>query len=106
MIRFKEFRKRSGLSQREAAEKLGMDRTYLSKIENGRQKIYPNLLFKMAKLYNVSPEELLDIEKKAVVVSFGDKSHLDPDAQETLEKIERIMDVLLVEIPIGEKQTH
>lgn len=106
MVRFKEFRKQSGLSQKEAAEKLGIDRAYLSKIENERQKIYPNLLFKMTKLYNVSPEELLGLEKKAAVVSFGDKSHLDPDTQEVLEKIERIMGVLILEMSIEEKQNY
>lgn len=59
--RIRELRKAAGLTQREFAEQLGIDFTYVSKIENGRIEIPPseNLINRMASLLNVDAEELL-----------------------------------------------
>jgi transcriptional regulator with XRE-family HTH domain len=92
MLHLREFRERSSLSQEEAASKLGLDRTSLSRIENDKQKIDPVLLFRMAKLYNASPEDLLGIQKKEEFsLSFRAKGNLDVESREILEKIERIV---------------
>ena len=42
-----ELRKASGLSQAELGERIGCDRSYIAKIENGRQHISINVLFKI-----------------------------------------------------------
>jgi len=92
MLYLREFREKSSLSQEEAASKLGVDRTSLSRMENDKQRIDPVLLFKMAKLYNASPEDLLGIQKKKEFsLSFRDKGNLDVESREILEKIERIV---------------
>lgn len=94
MLHLREFRERSSLSQEEAASKLGLDRTSLSRIENDKQKIDPVLLFRMAKLYNALPEDLLGIQKekeREFSLAFRDKSNLDVESREIFEKIERIV---------------
>ena len=42
-----ELRKASGLSQTELGARIGCDRSYIAKIENGRQHISINVLFKI-----------------------------------------------------------
>ena len=42
-----ELRKASGLSQTELGARIGCDRSYIAKIENGRQHISVNVLFKI-----------------------------------------------------------
>jgi len=94
MVHLRECRERSGLSQEEAASKLSVDRTSLSRMENDKQKIDPVLLFRMAKLYNALPEDLLGIQKekeREFSLAFRDKSNLDVESREIFEKIERIV---------------
>ena len=59
--RIRELRKASGLTQREFADQLGIDFTYVSKIENGRIEIPPSeqLITRMAALLKVDADELL-----------------------------------------------
>lgn len=61
--RIRELRKAVGLTQREFAEQLGIDFTYVSKIENGRIEVPPseNLIARMAFLLGVDAEELLGL---------------------------------------------
>jgi len=99
VIQLREFRVKSGLSQEEAAIELGIERTSLSKMENGKQNIDPVLLFKMAKLYNSLPEKLLGIEeKKDFSLSFRDGSNIDAESKKVLEKIEKVVrSIILLE---------
>jgi len=61
--RIRELRKARALTQRTLAEKLGVDFTYLSKIENGRLDQPPSekLIRRMAEVLGAPPEELLDL---------------------------------------------
>lgn len=43
-----ELRKAAGLSQTDLGKRIGCDRSYIAKIENGRQHISINVLFKIA----------------------------------------------------------
>jgi transcriptional regulator with XRE-family HTH domain len=53
-------RRDKGLTQRQAAEQLGIDFTYLSKLENDRgEPPGEDLVRRMARLYEVDPEHLL-----------------------------------------------
>ncbi len=56
--RWKSNRKAAGLTQVEAAARLGISQAYLSLIEAGRRVAPPRLLRKMAKLYGLSPVAL------------------------------------------------
>lgn len=55
----KKLRKSAKLSQEKMAENLNCSREFLSRVENKRERISLNMLFKIAALYNVSPSELL-----------------------------------------------
>jgi HTH-type transcriptional regulator, competence development regulator len=59
--RIRNLRKARGLTQREFAEQLRIDFTYVSKIENGRNDIPPSeqLITRMAVLFGVEANELL-----------------------------------------------
>src|SRR6266498_566234 len=59
--RIRDLRKARGLTQREFAEQLKIDFTYVSKIENGRNDVPPSeqLIRRMAALLDVDANELL-----------------------------------------------
>lgn len=65
-----ECRRQLGLSQRQAAEKLGVSDKAISKWENGRAKPTTDRLRKIAALYGVPPERLLEArEEKNVSIT-------------------------------------
>jgi len=56
---YKKARMRCFLSQSDAAELLGISRSYLSVIENLSVNPTQELVIKMARLYEVNPKELV-----------------------------------------------
>lgn len=56
--RIRELRQQTGLSQEKFALKIGMDRTYLASVENGKRNISVLNLEKIAKGLGVSLSEL------------------------------------------------
>lgn len=59
-MRLKEVRKASGLTQREVATYVGVNQNTYSYWENGKTKIDSESIAKLAKLFNVSIDYLLD----------------------------------------------
>lgn len=58
--RIQRLRRRAGLTQRQLAGKLGIDFTYLSKLENGRgEPPSEDLVRRMAEEFGIDAEELL-----------------------------------------------
>lgn len=68
-------RKDVGLSIKAAGPRLGVNYTYLSKIENGAVAPSAELLSRMAEVYNENPEELFRAAKR-----------LPPDVLDWLEE--------------------
>lgn len=66
--RIKEIRKLRGLSQREVAEKVNLKRSTISQIENGDRKVTAEELLEFSKIFNVTPNNLLDLEEQPEVV--------------------------------------
>lgn len=58
--RMREAREATGLSQAAFAEKAGMDRLYLGRIELGKQNPTVNVLFRIALEADVDASDLLD----------------------------------------------
>lgn len=108
MALLKETRERLGYSQEEVASLLGIERTSLSKMENGKQKIDPILLFKLAKMYKTPPEILLGIEEKKeeFSISFRDSYNLNPETKEFLEKAEKIVKDIIFLKGLLENEKH
>lgn len=68
--RLQELRKRSGYSQEQVAEMLGLSRQAVSKWESGQGKPEIDNIVKLTEIYNVSADYiLLGTEKAAVTVS-------------------------------------
>ena len=55
------YRKLSGLTQEQLAERLGVDRTTVSKAELALVGVSLDLLFEMAEIFGISPDKLLEI---------------------------------------------
>ncbi len=68
--RLQELRKRSGYSQEQVAEMLGLSRQAISKWESGQGKPEIDNIVKLTEIYNVSADYiLLGTEKASVTVS-------------------------------------
>lgn len=63
MIRIKMYRGKAGLTQQELADKVGIDRSYLSLIESrNNSKISESLLEKIATVLNCTPIQLCGLD--------------------------------------------
>lgn len=54
----KNYRKRAGLTQKEAAERVSKSRTWLADIERGESAIFFHDFMSLAKLYNMTSDEI------------------------------------------------
>jgi transcriptional regulator with XRE-family HTH domain len=72
--RIKEFRDILGMNQETLAEMLGVSRPTISQIENGDRKVCAEELSRLARIFNISVENLLNREKEALVVIKEDAS--------------------------------
>lgn len=66
--RIRKLRELSGLSQQKLAELLNVQRTTISQVENGERRIYAEELVKLSKIFNISIDGLLDLEKQPEVI--------------------------------------
>ena len=92
----KEIRKENGFSQKEVADKIGISRATLSKIENGKQDLSSVQLFKLSRLYDIDPYKLMEVEEdSSVQFAFRDRDQYTEKAEEKLEKIEKYINTIL-----------
>ena len=66
--RVKKLRAQKGISQQELAKILRVSRPTVSQIESGERKISADELVKLAKIFNISVEGLLDFKKEPKVI--------------------------------------
>jgi len=62
--RLEEIRKEQGMSQEERADRLELSRQTISSLENGRYNPSILLAFKIARLFNLSIEEIFIYEEE------------------------------------------
>jgi len=67
-----ELRKRAGISQRRLAEMLGVSRTTITQIENGKRKVSVDELAKFSEIFNLSVDNLLSSKEEPEVI-FAEK---------------------------------
>ena len=65
--RLKELRKKSGLTQAQLAERIGVTKSVISFYEQRERSPSPSVLIKMAKVFRVSTDYLLGIERQQVI---------------------------------------
>lgn len=66
-------RKEHGLTQKQLAEKLGISQQYLQAIEAGRRKASIPLLVNFTKMFSVTTDELLNLNKPTKKYSAQEK---------------------------------
>lgn len=66
--KIKELRTKTGISQQRLAELLGVARPAISQIENTERKVSADELDRLAKIFNISVNSLLDKEKEPEVI--------------------------------------
>ena len=62
-------------SQEEMAEKMGMSVTGYAKIERGKSKLHYDKLEQIAQIFNISVNDLVDIDKKEPSWYFGENNN-------------------------------
>ena len=63
-----ELRKRAGISQQRLAEMLGVSRTTITQIENGKRKVSVDELEKLSEIFNLSMDNLLSSKEEPEVI--------------------------------------
>ena len=66
--RIKRLREKTGLSQAEFAEKIGISRVSVSQLEKGQRKISAEEITRISKLFNISPDNLLAFKKDVEII--------------------------------------
>ncbi len=66
--RIKKLRELTGISQEKLANLLGVSRPTVSQMENGERKITADELIELAKIFNISVDELLNLKKSPEIV--------------------------------------
>lgn len=77
--KIQEIRKEKGISQMELAEILGLSRTSISNIENGRHPIFLHHIYTMAENFNIPLETILP-----PVSNVQNENNIIEDLKETL----------------------
>lgn len=91
--RLVELRKEKGYSQEELAERLGVSRQAVSKWERGESSPDTDNLIELAKLYNISLDDLLLLNKENIEVREVETEIVDEDEKiegNTANKIRKI----------------
>ncbi|MBA7473671.1 MAG: DUF4065 domain-containing protein [Dehalococcoidia bacterium] len=93
-----ELRKRSGISQQRLAEMMGVSRTTITQIENGKRKVSVDELARLSEIYNLSVDSLLSLKEEPEVIfaeKQGEKKMESPIRinvpQRNLEKFKEVL---------------
>jgi len=107
-LKIRTIRERLGLKQEKLAHSMGISRVSLSQIENGERKISAEEIARLAKIFNLSSDLLLDLEKDIEMIvektkeSPRDKQEIRISVpQKNLEKFKEVL--LYVLNKIGSK---
>jgi len=79
--RIKELRQQLGMNQQRLSELLGVKRQAIANIEKGERKICVDELIKLAEIFNLSVESLLDLEKEPEVILEESKKRKKTEPQ-------------------------
>ncbi len=72
--KIKELRERSGMSQQKLARLLGVSRPTISQIEGGQRKVSADEMRKLADVFHISADRLLDREEESEVIIKENKA--------------------------------
>jgi transcriptional regulator with XRE-family HTH domain len=90
--RLKDARVMSGLSQAQAADKLGLQRPAISEIETGKRKVSAEEIIQFANLYRVATSWLLlEDDTDDLKIAARELNKLKPDDRKKLLAVLRIL---------------
>ncbi|MBF4465887.1 helix-turn-helix transcriptional regulator [Flavobacterium sp. LC2016-12] len=70
--KLKILRKNKGMSQEEAADYLHISQSAYARMESGESSSWVNHIFKICKIFDIAPEELLKIERNPKEAASSD----------------------------------
>lgn len=91
-VKIKSIREQTGLAQEKLAVLLGISRVSLSQIENGERKISAEEIVTLAKIFNLSSDILLDLEKDMKVVFEKSKEEIEKKTRVRINIPQRNLD--------------
>jgi len=80
-FRVKELREQLGMSQQRLADLLGVARPTISQIESAERKVSADELIKLAEIFNISVERLVDLKKEPEVILKESKKRKERSPQ-------------------------
>jgi transcriptional regulator with XRE-family HTH domain len=83
----KQWREHRGLSQLQMAERIGIDKSYVSKIENGKKRYDQPFLEAAAEVLNCSPADLIVRDPSTSESIWSIWEQLAPQAREQVVEI-------------------
>ena len=93
-----ELRKRAGISQQRLAEMMGVSRTTITQIENGKRKVSADELARLSEIYNLSVDSLLSSKEEPEVIFAENQEEKKMDSpirinvpQRNLEKFKEVL---------------
>jgi len=90
-VRLKELRVKNLITQSQLAEYLGVDQSYISKLESGQRQLSMLSLEKLSHLFGLPVESLLEGEFCLEQIPFAMRArHLEPEDLESIAVINRI----------------
>ena len=90
-VRLKELRVKNLITQSQLAEYLGVDQSYISKLESGQRQLSMLSLEKLSHLFGLPVESLLEGEFCLELIPFAMRArHLEPEDLESIAVINRI----------------
>ena len=96
--RLQELRRKSGYSQEQVAEKLGISRQAISKWESGQGNPEIDNVVKLTEIYNVSADYILLGRENNIIVSEPEKKTMSKEARIALAIISVIAATALVTV--------
>ncbi len=91
MIRLRQLRKESGITQEQLAQYLEVDQTMITKLENGTRNLNTTLLEKICSLFGCTEEYLLGQDDIYIPLNFAFRtSSIQSDDLESVAAINRI----------------
>lgn len=85
----RDYRKRQGWNQQFIADQLNIDRSTYSYYESGRTSPSIDSLIRLSKIFNVSVDELLNVQRNEPLVVAENPPPYDPAPQIALTQAER-----------------
>lgn len=93
-VKISYYRKKSGLTQSEVAEKMGMTRSSYAYAETRAEKLTPEFLNKLAEAIGVSPNVFISDNVSNGGIYFGNRFSSPADVFVTTNKEQRIIKML------------